>query len=179
MPFWFDLPGQTDRSLGMRDVLAKPFTKEGMIGKVRKHLASFLRNPPQEMLEPMYPNGGAGQPPTPNPYQNQGMGMPLSATSSTGVTKFDTTPVQSPATSTSWNSPSQMPHASPVIGQDQGYLNTGGGQQMGMNPGGNQKPQQQYQNHMSVGGSSHQHRLSDGLPPEQRQRVFGPQGGYQ
>ena len=162
----------------MRDVLAKPFTKEGMIGKVRKHLAPFLRNPPQEVLD-MYQNGGAGQPPTPT-YQNQGMGMPLSATSSTGVTKFDTTPVQSPATSTSWNSPSQMPHASPVIGQDQGYLNAGGGQQMGMNPGGGQKPQQQqYQNHMPMGGSSHQHRLSDGLPPEKRQRVFGPQGSYQ
>lgn len=166
----------------MRDVLAKPFTKEGMIGKIRKHLVQFLRNPPQEMMDAMYPNGT--QPPTPSGYQNQGIGMPLSATSSTGVTKFDTTPVQSPATSTSWNSPSQMPQASPVMSQEQGYL--GGGQsQMAMNQGGNQK-QQQYQSHMmpTMSGPSHHHqRLSDGLarpegPPEKRQRVYPPQGGY-
>ena len=163
----------------MRDVLAKPFTKEGMLGKVRKHLAAYLRNPPPEAMLDMFQNGGGNQQPTQSPYQNQGMGMPLSATSSTGVGKFDTTPIQSPATSTSWNSPSQVPHASPVIGQDQGYMNAGGGPQMGMNTGGNQKPQQHQNNMSAMGGSSHQHRLSDGLPPEKRQRVFGPQGGYQ
>ncbi|RYP65583.1 hypothetical protein DL771_008237 [Monosporascus sp. 5C6A] len=171
---------------GMRDVLAKPFTKEGMIGKIRKHLAQFLRNPPQEnMMDTMYPNGGSAPAPTPSAYQNQGMAMPLSATSSTGVNKFETTPVQSPATSTSWNSPSQMPQASPVIGQDQGYVGAGSGSQMALTPGGSQKPQP-YQSHMmpTMGGPSHHHpRLSDGHqrpdgPPEKRQRIFGPQGNY-
>lgn len=172
----------------MRDVLAKPFTKEGMLGKVRKHLAHYLRNPPppqENNIMDVYPNGIPGQPPTPSGYQNQGMGMPLSAASSAGVNKFDTTPVQSPATSTSWNSPSQMPQASPVISQDQGYLGPGGNSQVSMNQGGNQKSQQ-YQGHVmaTMGGPSHHHqRLSDGMPrpdgpPEKRQRVFGPQGGY-
>ncbi|GAW26848.1 putative response regulator-like protein [Rosellinia necatrix] len=57
---------------GMRDVLAKPFTKEGMIGKLRRHLANMLRNPPAEgMMDPVYSNGGSAQPPTPGPYSNQ------------------------------------------------------------------------------------------------------------
>ncbi len=181
-----NLPHMLTNFQGMRDVLAKPFTKEGMIGKIRKHLAHFLRNPPPEnMMDAMYPNGGSAQPPTPSTYQSQGMTMPLSATSSTGVTKFDTTPVQSPATSTSWNSPSQMPQGSPVMNQEQGYLGGAGGSQMALNSGGNQKPQQ-YPSHMmpTMGGPSHHHqRLSDGMarpegPPEKRQRLFGPQGGY-
>ncbi|KAI0594207.1 HSF-type DNA-binding-domain-containing protein [Biscogniauxia sp. FL1348] len=169
---------------GMRDVLAKPFTKEGMIGKLRKHLAHFLRNPPPEaMMDPMYSNGGLGQPPTPGAYANQGMGQlgPLSATSSGAVGKFDTTPIQSPATSSSWHSPSQLPHASPTMGQDQGgYLAAGSGSQMVLTPGGTQKPQ--YANAMmqQMGGPQ---RMPDGLqrqdgPPEKRQRLYGPQGNY-
>ncbi|KAI1497287.1 HSF-type DNA-binding-domain-containing protein [Biscogniauxia marginata] len=170
---------------GMRDVLAKPFTKEGMIGKLRKHLVNMLRNPPPEaMMDPMYPNGGSGQPPTPGPYPNQGVGGlgPLSATSSGPVGKFDTTPIHSPATSSSWHSPSQMPHASPTMGQDQGgYLAAGSGSQMVLTPGGTQKPQ--YANAMmqQMGGPQ---RMPDGMqqrqdgPPEKRQRLYGPQGNY-
>ncbi|KAI1468356.1 HSF-type DNA-binding-domain-containing protein [Daldinia caldariorum] len=169
---------------GMRDVLAKPFTKEGMIGKLRKHLANFLRNPPQEsMMDSMYPNGGQGQPPTPGPYSNQGMGMaPLSATSSGAVGKFDTTPIQSPATSASWHSPGQMPHASPTMGQDQGYLGAGSGSQMVLTPGGTQKPQ--YANTMIPQmGVPPQQRMPDGMqrsegPPEKRQRLYTSQGNY-
>ncbi|KAI8626182.1 HSF-type DNA-binding-domain-containing protein [Xylariaceae sp. FL1651] len=168
---------------GMRDVLAKPFTKEGMIGKLRRHLASLLRNPPPEgILDPMFPNGGSTQPPTPGPYSNQGMGMaPLPATSSGTVTKFDTTPIQSPATSSSWHSPSQLPHASPTLGQDQGgYLAAGSGSQMVLTPGGTQKPQ-------FAGGLIPQiagpQRIPEGLsrhdgPPEKRQRLYGPSGSY-
>lgn len=169
---------------GMRDVLAKPFTKEGMIGKLRKHLVNLLRNPPPEsMMESMYPNGAPGQPPTPGPYSNQGMGMaPLSAASSGPVTKFDTTPIQSPATSASWHSPSQMPHASPTLAQDQGYLGAGSGSQMVLTPGGTQKPQ--YANtmipQMNIPPSQ---RMSENMqrsegPPEKRQRLYTTQGSY-
>ncbi|KAI0007864.1 HSF-type DNA-binding-domain-containing protein [Xylariaceae sp. FL0662B] len=169
---------------GMRDVLAKPFTKEGMIGKLRRHLAHFLRNPPPEtMMESIYPNGASGQPPTPGPYSNQGMGMaPLSAASSGPVAKFDTTPIQSPATTSSWHSPSQVPHASPTLGQDQGYLGAGSGSQMALTPGGTQKPQ--YVNAMmpQMGGPPPQ-RVPEGMgrsegPPEKRQRLYPPQGNY-
>ncbi|KAI1762302.1 HSF-type DNA-binding-domain-containing protein [Hypoxylon sp. FL1150] len=166
---------------GMRDVLAKPFTKEGMIGKLRKHLAHFLRNPPPEsVMEPMYSNGAPGQPPTPGPYSNQGIGMaPLSATSSGPVGKFDSTPIQSPATSASWHSPSQVPHASPTMAQDQGYLGAGSGSQMVLTPGGTQKPQ--YANAMM--SQMPQQRMPDGLqrsegPPEKRQRLYASQGNY-
>ncbi|KAI0017105.1 HSF-type DNA-binding-domain-containing protein [Xylariomycetidae sp. FL0641] len=170
---------------GMRDVLAKPFTKEGMIGKLRKHLAHFLRNPPppETMMDSIYPNGGTpNPPPTPGTYPNQGMGMaPLSATSSGPVAKFETTPIQSPATSASWHSPNQMPHASPTISQDQGgYLAAGSGSQMALTPGGTQKPQ--YANVMmqQMGGPQ---RMGDGMqrqdgPPEKRQRLYGPQGNF-
>ncbi|KAI0114234.1 HSF-type DNA-binding-domain-containing protein [Hypoxylon sp. NC0597] len=168
---------------GMRDVLAKPFTKEGMIGKLRKHLANFLRNPPPEsMMESMYQNGTPGQPPTPGPYSNQGMGMaPLSATSSGPVGKFDTTPIQSPATSASWHSPSQIPHASPTMAQDQGYMGAGSGQQMVLTPGGTQKPQ--YANAMMQQMSVPPQRVPEGMqrsegPPEKRQRLYAPQTNY-
>ncbi|KAH9906058.1 HSF-type DNA-binding-domain-containing protein [Xylariomycetidae sp. FL2044] len=166
---------------GMRDVLAKPFTKEGMIGKIRKHLIHLMRNPPPEsMMEPIFPNGAPNQPPTPGPYPNQGVGMaPLSATSSGPVAKFDTTPIQSPATSTSWHSPGQVPHASPTIPQDQGYLSAGSGSQMVLTPGGTQKPQ--YANAMmpQMGAP----RMPDSMhrpdgPPEKRQRLYGPQPHY-
>lgn len=170
----------------MRDVLAKPFTKDGMIGKLRRHLASFLRNPPQDsMIDPMYPNGSATQPPTPGPYSNQNMGQ-LAGGASAGVGKFETTPIQSPATSTSWNSPSQLPQPSPTITHEQGgYLAAGSGTPMGLTPGGSQKPPTQFHNAaMTHMAGPPQARMSDAMargdgPPEKRQRLYGPSGGFQ
>lgn len=164
-----------DLRIGMRDVLAKPFTKEGMIGKLRRHLANMLRNPSE--MDNLYPSGGSTQPPTPGPYSNQGMGMaPLSATSSGPVTKFDTTPIQSPATSSSWHSPSQLPHPSPTIAQEHGgYLAAGSGSQMVITPGGTQKPQ--YAGGMMPQMAASQ-RMSHEGPPEKRPRLYGPPGNY-
>ncbi|KAI0154508.1 HSF-type DNA-binding-domain-containing protein [Xylariaceae sp. FL1272] len=168
---------------GMKDVLAKPFTKEGMVSKIKRHLANMLRNPPPEgMIDQMYPNNGPAQPPTPG-YTNQGMGMaPMPVTSAGGpVSKFDTTPLQSPSTSNSWHSPSQMPHASPTMGQDQGgYLTAGQGTQMLLTPGGTQKPYPPGMMAQMGGGG---HRVSDSIssrdgPPEKRQRIYGPPGNY-
>ncbi|KAI0475458.1 HSF-type DNA-binding-domain-containing protein [Xylariaceae sp. FL0804] len=163
---------------GMRDVLAKPFTKEGMIGKLRKHLAHLLRNPPPEnVMDSMYPNGSQAEPPTPGPYPGHGVGMaPLSTTSTGPVQKFETTPIQSPATSASWHSPGQMPHPSPTLAQDQGgYLTAGSGSQMVLTPGGTQKPQ--YAGAMLGQMPGHPRMANDG-PPEKRQRLYGPQGNY-
>jgi osomolarity two-component system response regulator SKN7 len=162
----------------MRDVLAKPFTKEGMIGKLRRHLASMLRNPPAEaIMDPMYSNGVSTQPPTPGPYSTQGMGMaPLPATSSGPVAKFETTPIQSPATTSSWHSPSQLPHPSPTIAQEHGgYLAAGSGSQMVLTPGGTQKPQFAAGIIQQIATS--QRMPLDG-PPEKRQRLYGPPGNY-
>ncbi|KAK8125819.1 uncharacterized protein PG998_001578, partial [Apiospora kogelbergensis] len=167
---------------GMRDVLAKPFTKEGMIGKLKKHLPSFLRNPPSDsVMEQMYSNGGAGQPPTPGPYANPNLSLPMSAASSGPIAKFETTPVQSPATSTSWHSPAQLPHASPNMAQDQGYLTAGSGNPMAMTPGGTQRPQQFVGGGMMPAMSGQQMGpIPDDGPPEKRQRLYGPgpQGPY-
>lgn len=173
----------TDHCVGMRDVLAKPFTKEGMIGKLRRHLASFMRNPPppDALMDPTCANGG--QPPTPGPYSNPNMTLPLSAASSSGMPKFETTPIQSPATSASWHSPAQLPHTSPNLNQDHSYLTAGGGAQMAMTPGGT--AQARFPNPMLPAMTSHQGhqghhgRISDAMtdaPPEKRQRVQGP--GY-
>jgi osomolarity two-component system response regulator SKN7 len=161
----------------MRDVLAKPFTKEGMIGKLRRHLAPLLRNPPPEgIMDNIYSNGASAQSSTQGPYSNQGMGIaPLSATSSGPVAKFDTTPIQSPATTSSWHSPSQLPHPSPTIGQEHGgYMAAGSGSQLVLTPGGTQKPQFAAIVPQMAGS---QRMPLDG-PPEKRQRLYGPSGNY-
>ncbi|KAK8050284.1 hypothetical protein PG994_012014 [Apiospora phragmitis] len=166
---------------GMRDVLAKPFTKEGMIGKLKKHLPNFLRVPPTEAMEQMYSNGGAGQPPTPGPYPNPNLSLPMSAASSGPIGKFETTPVQSPSTSTSWHSPAQLPHASPNMGQDQGgYLTAGSGGPMAMTPGGTQRPQQYASGMIPAMSGQQMGHLPNDAPPEKRQRLYGPgpQGPY-
>lgn len=160
----------------MRDVLAKPFTKEGMIGKLKKHLTSFLRNPPPDaVMDQMYQNGGATQPPTPGPFSNPAMSLPLSAASSSGVAKFDTTPIHSPSTSASWHSPGQMQHASPNLGQGPDYLNTGNGPQMVITPGGSQRPPYSSTMMPTMGpGARMPDSLVDEGPPEKRQRLYGP-----
>ncbi|ETS75634.1 hypothetical protein PFICI_12578 [Pestalotiopsis fici W106-1] len=164
---------------GMKDVLAKPFTKEGMIGKLRKHLAGFMRNATAEAYIDAY---GNGQPPTPGPYSNAGMSLPISAASSSGMAKFETTPIQSPATSASWHSPGQMPHASPNLNHEQGYMAAGNGAQMGMNPGAPSQPR--FPNTMLPAMTAGHGRMPEGMPndgpPEKRQRLHGPtfQGQY-
>lgn len=167
-------------------MLAKPFTKEGMIGKLKRHLASFMRNPPPEaLMDPMYANGG--QPPTPGTFSGQNMSLPMSAASSGGVAKFDTTPIQSPSTSASWHSPGQMPHASPNLSQEQSYMTAGSGSHMAVTPGG-ATAQPRFPNTMlpaMAGVPNPAARLNEPVaaegPPEKRQRLYGPgpQGQFQ
>jgi len=100
----------------MNDVLPKPFTKEGMLRALEKHLPEFRKDAPfPASPAPMaHPSGFA----TPNSTQpNLGMNMaPLSAAQ---PMKEETSPGKSPATATSWESPGQLPGQMPgqMLGQ--------------------------------------------------------------
>jgi osomolarity two-component system response regulator SKN7 len=172
----------------MNDVLAKPFTKDGMVRILRKHLPYLLKNPPppgstaDDMGAPTA--GQAGPVP---PYPNSaGMSMgqmagPAAMSSAGAQMKFEGTPIQSPATSSSWHSPSQISHTSPAL-DNGGYMSAvGPGQGMILTPGGTQRPQ--YAGVPQVAAPTLMR--PDGLGgmgddrPEKRQRLYGPsQGAY-
>lgn len=76
----------------MNDVLPKPFTKEGLLQMLEKHLAHLKK--PVAQIEPMVPP------------------QPLSATRQT--LKEEESPAKSPATTSNWNSPNPMTGVSPV-----------------------------------------------------------------
>ncbi|EON67946.1 hypothetical protein W97_07443 [Coniosporium apollinis CBS 100218] len=81
---------------GMNDVLPKPFTKEGLLSMLEKHLAHLKR--PIHTLEAMV------APPMPA----------LAHTSARQSLKDEDSPGKSPATASNWNSPAQMSGVSPV-----------------------------------------------------------------
>jgi osomolarity two-component system response regulator SKN7 len=78
--------------LGMNDVLPKPFTKEGLLQMLEKHLA-HLKKPVAHVDGMVAP-------------------QPLAATRQ--VLKEEESPVKSPATASNWNSPNQITGVSPV-----------------------------------------------------------------
>jgi len=170
---------------GMNDVLAKPFTTDGMVRILRKHLTHMFRDPlpPGSSGDDMIPSsGGAGPAGMTHGYGNQqaGMGMgpmggPPGMAGAGGQVKFETTPIQSPATTSSWHSPGQgqPPHISPTM--EGGVYMAGtinGGQAMGAQRaafhGGPQPP---------MGNPP-----TRGIPeimagddrPEKRRRLYGP-----
>ncbi|KAH8769213.1 response regulator-like protein [Diaporthe sp. PMI_573] len=165
-------------SWGMNGVLAKPFTKDGMIRILKQHLRHLLKNPAAADVEP----NGVAPVPVPSGSTPSYSGMPSGTMSTAGSTvKFESgTPIQSPATTGSWHSPGQqLAHASPNLDAG-GYMTAGGGvsgPQMVMTPGGMHRggfPQQ-------VGTPPIQ-RMPDSMGderPEKRQRMYGPgPGGY-
>lgn len=79
--------------LGMNDVLPKPFTKEGLLHMLEKHLVHLKK--PMTQVEGMA---------APQPVQ---IARQL-------VLKEEDSPAKSPATVSNWNSPSQLPGVSPV-----------------------------------------------------------------
>ncbi|KAF2436009.1 heat shock transcription factor 2 [Tothia fuscella] len=83
---------------GMNDVLPKPFTKEGLLHMLEKHLA-HLKKPGHGGIDTMVP-----------PPQVQA----LNPGSSRHSLKEEDSPAKSPATASNWNSPSQVPGVSPV-----------------------------------------------------------------
>jgi osomolarity two-component system response regulator SKN7 len=100
----------------MNDVLPKPFTKEGMLRALEKHLPQFKKNaqfPPSSMPHAGgYVTSGTAHPP---------LGLNVGQLSATQTLKEESSPGKSPATATSWHSPNQLPGASP-IGAPSNYM---------------------------------------------------------
>lgn len=115
----------------MNDILAKPFTKDGMAKILVKFCAHLLKDP--VTAAELEPNGNA--------MLNNSIATPTYAGAmAPSVSKFETTPINSPATSGSWHSPNQsLAHAaSPNL--DGSYMQAAGinvsNPQMVMTPGG-------------------------------------------
>lgn len=84
---------------GMNDVLPKPFTKEGLLQMLEKHLAHLKK--PGHGMDAMVPP--AVQAPQPLPQSSNRPSL-----------KDEDSPAKSPTTGSNWNSPSQIPGVSPV-----------------------------------------------------------------
>ncbi|KAK0714331.1 HSF-type DNA-binding-domain-containing protein [Apiosordaria backusii] len=164
---------QTYFQFGMNDVLAKPFTRDGMVRILKKHLTSMLRDPQSAgvLTDPNDPTsssvatargpqtaGGPG-PPT-GGYASANMAAAMQAAvnqAAQAQVKYEQTPIPSPSTTASWHSPGTtmqqvqqqaQQHASPQLDQG-GYMNAvGSGQGVGgmvLTPGGSQRPPPQQQ----------------------------------
>lgn len=93
----------------MNDVLPKPFTKDGLLSMLEKHLA-HLKKPVAQAIDGMVP-----------PSQVPAM-MPISQRVSL---KDEDSPAKSPATTSNWNSPNQITGVSPVASTvTDEYMNT-------------------------------------------------------
>lgn len=114
----------------MNDILAKPFTKDGMAKILTKFCAHLLKNP--GVAGDLETNGNA--------VLSNSLATPTYASAMPpSVSKFETTPINSPATTGSWHSPNQsLAHAaSPNL--DGSYMQAAGinvsNPQMVMTPG--------------------------------------------
>ncbi|KAK3384773.1 response regulator-like protein [Podospora didyma] len=182
---------QTYFHFGMNDVLAKPFTRDGMVRILKKHLSYLLKDPhPGLVSDETGQNLGApgpGPPASTQPYGGP-PGMTIATMGGGGQVKFEQTPIQSPATTSSWHSPGQMSHTSPNIdgGGYMGAVSNGSGG-MVMTPGGTQRQPQyanQVINQVPQVGTPTIGRMPEGMGlgddrPEKRQRLYGPgQGAF-
>ena len=80
----------------MNDVLPKPFTKEGLLNMLEKHLGHLKHLP--DGMEPMAPHTGSS----------------IHQTSSGQSLKDESSPAQSPSTISNWQSPGQFTGISPT-----------------------------------------------------------------
>jgi len=182
---------QTYFQFGMNDVLAKPFTRDGMVRILKKHLSYMLKDPQSQGLSSDEQNQtvgapGPGPPQGPQGFAGQSTGMTLTTMSGGAQVKFEQTPIQSPATTSSWHSPGQMHQTSPNLDAG-GYMSAQMGSGPGgmlLTPGGSQRPQfaNQVGGHTGTATLS---RMGDGMVglgddrPDKRQRLYGPsQGAY-
>ena len=153
----------------MNDVLAKPFTREGMVRILKKHLTKLLKNPPapgsasDDIASPgvqhgpnaSYANAMATQAQISMQQQiaasNAAAQAQMAAAAQQGQmqaaqmaapqVKFEGTPMPSPTTTSSWHSPSTMNHTSPTMDGGGGYMSAVGSGPMALTPGGSQRPQ--------------------------------------
>jgi osomolarity two-component system response regulator SKN7 len=178
----------------MNDVLAKPFTRDGMVRILKKHLSYMLKDPQsaglvsddtgQGVVGPIGP--GPGPPASSQAYGGPPQ-MTMAGMVNTGQVKFEQTPIQSPATTSSWHSPGQMSHTSPNnLDGGGGYTTAVGSGPGGMvlTPGGTQTPQYAQQVVPQVATPSMGRMASDVMigggeddRPEKRQRLYGPSQG--
>ena len=174
----------------MNDVLAKPFTKDGMIRILKKHLPYLLKNPPSGDSDELM--GGPIHAPQPVSTPGYASSSTLSLGGSMGpagiatssAVKYETTPIQSPATTTSWHSPGQLAHTQTSPHMDGGGFLAGavnGGQQMVLTPGGTQRPTFQgapppQMSNPPIRGLAES--LGGDDRPGKRQRVYAPPGQF-
>ena len=145
----------------MNGVLAKPFTREGMLKSVKTHMSHLLKNPPLQadttFGNPGYFMGGSGYMPT-----QGGMGNNAGAS-----IKFETPTPPSGVTASTW-SPSLHQGASPLHnGMDQAYTMMGANQYT-LTPGGSRSYSTKIESPLAHHDS----------PPEKRQRLNPPHSNY-
>lgn len=160
----------------MNDVLPKPFTKEGMLRTLEKHLAHFKKN----FVAPQGNISGFGTP----AGQNTSMGLSMSHMSAPHSLKDEASPGKSP--SSSWHSPitttspnsgagqygQQMPNAYNMTPTHPpaAYQQTGAPMNMARAQQQQQAPHRRVMSEMSDIGQDES--------ANKRQRMFAPQGGY-
>jgi osomolarity two-component system response regulator SKN7 len=152
----------------MNDVLPKPFTKEGLLAMLEKHL-SYIKKPVD--------------------HQPDGMVAPQPLLTTRQVLKEEESPAKSPATGSNWNSPNQITGVSPVNSSVtdeymQAVANSGvygpGGQMQGAVQY-NTSPQQmqQMQARQQQQAAGHRRQISeisgadDMNHPAKRQQMYG------
>jgi len=102
----------------MNDVLPKPFTKEGMLRALEKHLPQFKKTAQFPNSAPMsHPSGFV----TPN-QSHAPLGLNMGQLSSAQSLKDESSPGKSPATASSWQSPNQLPGQSPLGNAPANYM---------------------------------------------------------
>jgi osomolarity two-component system response regulator SKN7 len=168
----------------MNDVLPKPFTKDGMLRALEKHLPQFKKS--AQFAAGQMPPGyvSASQLSTVGNQVHQPLGLNMGQLSATQSLKDDASPGKSPATASSWHSPSQLPNQSPIGAAPANYMQTAmrespyamapmssqpgfpGGPNPGM-PGPRAQPHRRVVSDIS-GGQPDEH------PDSKRQRMFPP-----
>lgn len=149
----------------MNDVLPKPFTKEGLLSMLEKHLQHLKKQ-----------SGGRLEVMQPPPLNSAKRGL-----------KNEDSPTTSPATGSNWNSPSNLTGTSPngSMSADESYMQTGSYIQPGLQqaryataaPGALAMPPRQQPN---LQAGLHRRGISDisGGPEmatdAKRQQIYGP-----
>ncbi|THV44028.1 hypothetical protein BGAL_0758g00020 [Botrytis galanthina] len=179
---------------GMNDVLPKPFTKEGMMKALEKHLAHFRKDAPSIGFSSPGPMSHPGGFVTPTQSQSHPpLGLNMGQLTATQSIVDDTASGKSPQTATSWQSPIQLPGGSPVVTSAPGsYMQPTNGMrdpsysvtpthphsQSGfaapLSGLGNQRPPHR-RGISDISGAS----TPDGNSDQKRQRMYAPPGNYQ